>query len=64
MPAGAALKLEANKIAEIDIRASADAICSAEAPVELFFCFFMERGWMVEQRLKLGSSSPAFRLEP
>ena len=36
------LKLEASKTAEIDSRATERAICSAQARVELFFCFFIE----------------------
>ena len=40
--AGVALKLEASKTAEIDSRAIERAICSAQARVELFCCFFME----------------------
>jgi hypothetical protein len=39
---GVVLKLEASKTAEIDSRAIERAICSAQARVELFFCFFIE----------------------
>jgi hypothetical protein len=35
------LKLEASKTAEIDSRATERAICSAQARVELFCCFFI-----------------------
>jgi hypothetical protein len=42
-PPGACDKLEANKIAETEIRARASVICSADARVELF-CFFFMRG--------------------
>jgi hypothetical protein len=38
---GAPLKLEANRTAEIDIKASARAIWSAEAWIDLFRFFFM-----------------------
>jgi len=40
--AGAALKLEASKTAEIDNRAIERATWSAQARVELFRCFFIE----------------------
>ena len=40
--AGAALKLEASKTAEIDNRAIERATWSAQARIELFCCFFME----------------------
>jgi hypothetical protein len=40
--AGAALKLEASKTAEIDSRAIESATWSAKARVELFCCFFMK----------------------
>src|SRR5205823_663668 len=40
--AGAALKLDANKIAETKVSAIAKVICSAEAPVECFCRFFKE----------------------
>ena len=45
LAAGAALKLEANKIAEIEISATARVIWSAEAPVEFFCRFFIEFTW-------------------
>jgi hypothetical protein len=40
--AGAALKVEASKTAEIDSRATERATRSAEACAELFCCFFIE----------------------
>src|SRR6266496_2649693 len=40
--AGAALKLEASKTADIDSRAMERATWSAQARVELFCCFFIE----------------------
>ena len=44
--AGVALKPEATKTAEIDRRASERATWSAQARVELFFCFFIR--WLFE----------------
>jgi hypothetical protein len=40
-PAAGGLKLEANKMAEIDVRARASAIRSANARVEFFSFFFI-----------------------
>ena len=44
--AGVALKLEASKTAKIDNRAIERATWSAQARVELFFCFFIR--WLFE----------------
>ena len=38
---GGGVKLEANKTAEIDIRAAESVIWSAEVPTQLFGCFFI-----------------------
>ena len=44
-------KVEANKIAEIDVRARARAIRSANALAEFFCCFFMWGGsWEIESQ--------------
>jgi hypothetical protein len=44
LAAGAALKLEANKIAEIEISATERVIWSAEAPLKFLCRFFIEKG--------------------
>ena len=43
------VRLEANKMAEMDIKASARAIRSAKARAEFFCCFFM---WEVEWEVR------------
>src|ERR1044071_10388417 len=45
--------VEANKIAEIDVRARARAIRSAKACAEFFCCFFMWTWWMDWQLARL-----------
>ena len=40
------VRLEASKIAEIDVKARARAIRSAKARVEFFCCFFIFSAWV------------------